>query len=65
MVLGDYKWHNLKEIAKIMKVNYEKIVEVAKLFEKVGIVQYNKKRDNIRINEEWSFLVEEERNSTR
>jgi len=64
-VLSDYKWHNLREIAKIMKVKYEKVVEVAKLFEKVGIVQYDKKRDNIRINEEWNFLVEEKRNSTR
>jgi len=58
-VLRDGRWHSLNEIAQIINVEYGKLIEVARLFAKANIIQFDEELNSVRICEEWVFLIEE------
>ena len=58
-ILGDGKWHNLREIAQVTGIQYEKLIEIVNLFAKANIVQHDKRKNTVKINDKWSFLTKE------
>ena len=56
-LIEDGAWHNLKELSKHSKIPKQKLETISKLLSETNIVEYNTKKNHVRIKQEWQQIL--------
>lgn len=56
-LLSDNVWHNTKEIAEILEIQQDKLLQIIEFLTEADLVQYNPVTSQIKLNQNWKTLT--------
>lgn len=59
-LLSDDVWHSVDEVAKALNIQQSRLQEVIKLLAEAELIQYNPATNQLRLNQNWKNLVEQQ-----
>lgn len=56
-LLSDNVWHNTEEVAEILEIQQNKLLQIIEFLTEADLVQYNPVTSQIKLNQNWKTLT--------
>jgi len=60
-LLSDNVWHNTNEIAEILEIQQNKLLQIIEFLTEADLIQYNPATSQIKLNQNWKTLYENQK----